>query len=991
MRLPQQLITLLCFIFTEVLIGSFFYHQFSSFENETKASILNHTYKDYQNVLKSYESVAQTVYSGLVNVSEVLNVVKEAYTHKDRQIDRDKIYEHLSPVYKSLSQNGILQFHIHFPDGTSFLRMHAPQKHSDQIFDKRFSLRQVLKEKKYISGFEEGHYVDGYRNVFPLILENEYIGSVEIDISMVAISRMVENLYDNYSHFTLKKEIADHIAYSDWFKKNYKECLLSENFVVPVDPQSMSFSGSSIIGEINQKLKSRMKGRLENFDQMFEVIDHGGDEYIVTFIPVRNIEGQEIAYIITYKKDSILSEHRWMILKGFMLTTFFASIVFIFLYRLQLSQSKLQIKNKILEEQTKELKEGEGKFRNFFEQAGDYALVFEMDNYNPETAIVVDANQAALDEHGYSYDEIIGQSLGLIDPNIKPFPDEIRKKLMDGERIFFEATHTRKDGSTFPVEVCSKQISYGGKNYYYTIERNITERKNNELVLKESEELYRSLVESTTAIAWEVDLESLQFLYISPKVEELLGYPVEMWKDFDFWASRIFPEDKEEALSYCQQETAKGKDHEFEYRFYSANGDVVWIKDIVSVIRKADTPVKLRGYFLDITASKYLEKESQKIKNLEAVGTLAGGIAHDFNNLLTVIFGNIELATLDIDSKSKSAKYLFNSKNALEKAKELTSQLLTFAKGGDPIKQKTSLKDLVLYTVTTTLSGSNIQFLFDIPDDLWEVSVDKGQINQVIKNLVVNASDAMPNGGTLNLSAVNFVQDKSSRAIKRGKYVRLRVQDEGKGVQENIIDKIFDPYFSTKKKGEIKGTGMGLAICHSIMSKHHGHIDVESSSEGATFLLFIPVIDSLLEVPSIRISQEKILEPSLLGRILVLEDDLLVSEVLEMMLIKIGYSPEFTTKGEDTVEKYDEAFNTDNPFKIVLLDLTIKGGMGGEETIKKLLEIDPEVKGVVASGYADDPIMSNCLSYGFMAAIPKPCTIDSLTKTLGSLSKSDSI
>ena len=380
--------------------------------------------------------------------------------------------------------------------------------------------------------------------------------------------------------------------------------------------------------------------------------------------------------------------------------------------------------------------------------------------------------------------------------------------------------------------------------------------------------------------------------------------------------------------------------------------------------------------FRDITKELRTEAELRRISQLESLGILAGGIAHDFNNFLTAILGNLSLARLYKNEEEKD-KRLEEAEKATLMATELTQQLLTFSKGGLPIKKLSSIKNLLKDSTEFALRGSNVKPIFSIQDDLWNAEIDEAQINRVIQNMVINADQAMPEGGAIWVSAKNeYIQEDQIYSLSAGRYIKITIKDSGIGIRREHLPKIFDPYFTTKQKG----SGLGLTICYSIIKNHGGYIDVESEiGVGTTFTIYLPV-------GSESISHEKLeLDLELTkgkGKILVMDDEDFVRGLMEEMLKNTGYEV-FTAKdGLDAINLYKQEMELNRPFDAVILDLTVPGGMGGKEAIQKLLEIDPNVKAIVYSGYSNDAIMSNYKDFGFKAVVVKPFKIKELSEVL---------
>ncbi len=378
----------------------------------------------------------------------------------------------------------------------------------------------------------------------------------------------------------------------------------------------------------------------------------------------------------------------------------------------------------------------------------------------------------------------------------------------------------------------------------------------------------------------------------------------------------------------------------------------------------------------DITDLQKAEAERLRLGKLESLGLLAGGIAHDFNNILTAIIGNISLAMLNHKMAGQVQERLMAAEKACLQAQTLARQLLTFAKGGAPVKKITSVATTLDESVMFACRGSKARCEIRIPDDLWCVEADPGQLGQVFQNLIINAVQAMPTGGTIDIGAENLrLKESRDVPLSPGKYVKVSLRDQGIGIPAGYLPKIFDPYFTTKQAG----SGLGLATAFSIIQNHHGHISVESTmGVGTTFHIFLPASDQQ-KVPQPGPERKALLGK---GKILVMDDEEIVREVLGKMLANLGYEAKFAQDGAEAIEKFAAAQQTGDKFEAVILDLTVPGGIGGKDTIRKLLDIDPQVKAIVSSGYSDDPIMANFKAYGFSGVIAKPYKVLDLSEIL---------
>lgn len=385
-------------------------------------------------------------------------------------------------------------------------------------------------------------------------------------------------------------------------------------------------------------------------------------------------------------------------------------------------------------------------------------------------------------------------------------------------------------------------------------------------------------------------------------------------------------------------------------------------------------------FIRDITGRKKMEEELLKGQKLESLGVLAGGIAHDFNNLLTGIIGYVDLAMKTVAPDDKVHGWLGSAKKASVRAQNLTQQLLTFSRGGEPIKKLLSIRELIEESTGFVLSGSNVKCEYEYSGDLWQVKADKGQLGQVIQNIILNGAQSMQSGGTIGVHAENIVVgENTSLPLVPGNYVKMIFTDKGSGISKNDLVKIFDPYFSTKPSGN----GLGLTICHSIVSKHRGTITVESKpGVGTTFAIYLPALKSAGQESG---SEQTVQAIHGTGRVLIMDDEEQVRAIVGEMLTHLGYQPGFAMDGAEAIKLYQQAMLNAAPYDAVIIDLTIPGGMGGKEAIVKLLQIDPGVKAIVSSGYSNDPVMAEYTVYGFSGVVTKPFDIEQLSKVLNDI------
>ncbi len=380
-----------------------------------------------------------------------------------------------------------------------------------------------------------------------------------------------------------------------------------------------------------------------------------------------------------------------------------------------------------------------------------------------------------------------------------------------------------------------------------------------------------------------------------------------------------------------------------------------------------------------MTDRKRVEEERLTTGKLESLGTLAGGIAHDLNNLLTVISGNIGLAQIEAPgSPANLLSFLSRAGEAAQHAAQLSNQLLTFSKGGTPLKRVVSISDLVTQAAEFALHGSNLRSDLDIQAGLWRSAVDPAQIEQVINALVINAREAMPRGGIVRVSARNLEIDANpGLPIRPGRYVKVQVADNGGGIEKRLVTKIFDPYFTTKSTG----TGLGLSISYSVVKKHGGLLHLErTSADGSTFTFYLPATDSEPPVPKPTLENEIFSFNH--QRVLVMDDEAAIRDLTSELLGTLGYKVTTVPDGAEALKKYELAMRTGEAFQAVILDATIRGGMGGVATMERLRDLDPNVTAIICSGYSGDAALAEFLAYGFRAALPKPFTCHELANVL---------
>ena len=378
----------------------------------------------------------------------------------------------------------------------------------------------------------------------------------------------------------------------------------------------------------------------------------------------------------------------------------------------------------------------------------------------------------------------------------------------------------------------------------------------------------------------------------------------------------------------------------------------------------------------DVTDRSRLEAELQRASKLESVGILAGGIAHDFNNILAIVMGNLTLAQLDAGTSATALRWLKEAERGAFRARDLTHQLLTFAKGGDPVRTAVVLPEIVREAAKFALHGSTVRGEFEIADDLWAADVDGGQIGQVVQNLVINAMQAMKGGGSIRITLHNDeLAADSATPLPAGRYLRLAISDTGSGIRPELLPRIFEPYFTTK----VQGSGLGLATVYSIIRKHQGHVSVESElGKGTTFRMWLPAAKQAPAATEASRSPFTVMQ----GHILFMDDEEPIREMITVLLGRLGFTVKTVADGAELVREYAAARGGQQPYDLVMMDLTVPGAMGGREAMQELRKLDPGVRAIVSSGYSGDPVMANFREHGFCGIVPKPFRMNDLAKVL---------
>lgn len=642
-----------------------------------------------------------------------------------------------------------------------------------------------------------------------------------------------------------------------------------------------------------------------------------------------------------------------------------------------ISDKILAIFNDITERRKAEeaLIKTEDKFRNIAELLP--AMIYEMDM----NGIMTYANKHGLKRTGYSQEDFNKglSSINFIVSEERPKVLENLKALSKGASSgSHEYLAITKDGKTFPVIAKSTAIFNGNKPIGFRgVLFDITDRKQAEEILQQSNEKFSTIFKTSPESISITRLSDGIYLEVNQAFTDTTGFtPEEILGRSSIstagggaaiWTTQ---EDRERLIKELKK---NGEVLGMEVPLCMKNGTIRTAQLSCRII-EINHEKRILTIARDVTERNRMEDELQKMQKLESIGVLAGGIAHDFNNLLGGIFGYIEMA-IDKVKDEKVAYYLSKVMGTIDRARGITAQLLTFAKGGAPVQKITPITPFIQETVKLALSGSDIQCSFEIAGDLWMCNIDKNQIGQVIENIVINARQAMPDGGVIEIKAENISSSKKEQStLAAGNYVKISIKDSGIGISKDILSRIFDPFFTTKPKGR----GLGLSVCHSVISRHEGAIKVESKpGKGSTFHIFLPASPESVIAKGVTAADHKGC-----GTIIFMDDEKEMQETVSNMLETFGYSVVCKNDGSEAVKFFIEETKAKRKIIALLFDLIVPGGMGGKKAVEEIRKFNMKVPVFVSSGYSNDPVMKNPAEYGFTASISKPFKKSELAEML---------
>ncbi len=886
--------------------------------------------------------------------------------------DRKRLLANYQAVFTKLkTDHGLTHFYFISTDRVCLLRVHKPEKHGDLI--DRFTMLEAKRSGRTAAGIELGPLgTFTLRSVQPVYDGNALIGYLELGKEIEEILNYLHKKDNIDITVVIHKDALHRATWEAGMKMLNREAdwsYFTSDVLIYSSLSRFPVELEHFIG------KGRHKHNQVSKEEVFS-----GQPWKISVIPLLDVSGTNVGdMLILYNISAAkASYHQVMIIAigaGLLILGLLFGFLFILLGRIDRS---------IIIQHTA-LRNSEEKFRALAITSPTAIFIHQQGTF-------VYANPAALEISGFTLDEILQMKFWeLVHPDIREQVKNFgqQREARTGADIpqRYEMKIITKQGDIKWLDFNAATIEFNGKPAIMGNVIDITDRKNGENELLSEKERLAVTLSSIGDGVIAVDLSG-KITLMNAAAEEITGWTADiaLGRNLAVILSLTTENNSEPPVDLSRQVQKTGAPC---YRqelvsIYSDDGEEKIIADSAAPIRNQDG--KIIGIIIvirDITEKVRIRKELETSQNLESIGLLAGGIAHDFNNLLTAIYGNISLAKMYPDDKNKVFHYLDKTENSLAQAKALTEQLLTFAKGGSPVKQLVNIGPLLEEIAKFSLRGSKTNLQTDIAADLWLAEVDTGQFSQVINNLAINANQAMPSGGTLTIKAENMLLSPMEIIPEKENdyYIKITVADQGFGISQKHLDKIFAPYFTTKHEG----SGLGLATVYSIIKNHHGQIKAESEvGKGSTFTILLPASGATAE-SNIEAQDSTETGQTGSGKILIMDDEEVVREICGEMIVAMGHTVDYAANGQEALEKYQQSMGEQQPFDLVIMDLTIPGGMGGKETISKLLKIDPQAKAIVSSGYSHDDVMANYQDYGFHGVAAKPYLFSDLNKVIQNL------
>lgn len=664
---------------------------------------------------------------------------------------------------------------------------------------------------------------------------------------------------------------------------------------------------------------------------------------------------------------------RLSIYKGWLFIALTALLLYVLIARYVAGREKIE----------RQLRQSEEKFSTAFRTSPDSICIIRLSDN-----VYLEVNEGFCSITGLTVGAVIGSrpsELGLW-----PSRDELERLRNEIDRFGIakgvEVVFRRPDGMPLTGQLSARIIEIGGEPCLLCVTRDITEQKHAEESLRRNEQELRSLLEMMpVGVGSARDDGSIE--YVNRSFTALFGYSLAEVPTVEAWSRLAYPDPAyrerlvEEWYGKIDQARRLGRMEvePLDVQITCKDGTLRQVILSTQLVQNRTMVI-----MTDITERESAQRELVKMQKLESLGILAGGIAHDFNNILTGILGNITFAQMKVAADSVAGKALSNAESAAKRAAELAHQLLTFARGGEPVKKSVDLRILLEESLELVLAGSNVKARLELPEGIRPLEADEGQISQVINNLLINAVQAMPGGGTVRIIAENVeLSSLNGLSLEAGEYVRIRVTDQGCGIAADDLKRVFDPYFTTKPFGN----GLGLSSVYSIVTRHGGHIGVQSEpGAGAEFTLLLPAAGQ----QALQLADQGSIAPDperRSGTILVLDDESMIRDMIRSILTSLGYQVVVCETGEEVLQQCRDISARGECFSALIMDLTIPGGMGGKELAPLILEIDPEAVMIVSSGYSNDPVMANYAGFGFKGVLPKPYNAREIVRVLAEIGR----
>ena len=910
--------------------------------------------------------------------------------------DTGEVLRLTRPVFDRISENnGIDLFTFLTPDRVPFLHVHAPDDYTAEP-DTSATIRRAEQTGGIAAGIElgRGNSPISLRVILPWHDADRLLGYVALGQSIEHVGRNLTDVVGVDLVVTLYKGPLDRDAWTRATEHLGPEARWDRL----ADDVVLLQSFDSLPPDLERAIVASLRTGTRDFDTAAD-----GRRYFATALPLRDGGRREIGMIFFVRdQTSVVAA----VNRSILLAAVIALVVGLvcayaidravrqhFLYPIRNLHAAASQQTSPPDAQTARILSGyeiddlalaidrliadlreaqEQRTRLIIDAALDAVVTFD------ENMTITGWNRQAESIFGWSRGEAAGRKLTetILPPELRATHEEgMRAFLENGESPLInrrmELTALRQDGERVPVELATTAIRHNERWSFSAFIRDITERTQAEEALRVSDARFRRLVSLANVVPWEADAVTLEFGYIDPRIERLLGYPSGEWKDAA-WGDHIHPEDRDAAVARIRDASLRSVEAELEYRMVAAEGWTAWIRDIVSPERTADGTRLLRGFRFDVTERKRLEEQLYGAQKMEAVGRLAGGIAHDFNNIITAILGYASFIQTQLRDDDPLREDVAEIGRAANRAANLTQQILAFARRRVIQPRVVILNDLVrgVEKMLRRLSGESVEVVIRAEDALWPVKVDPGQLEQVIVNLVVNARDAMPDGGRLTIETANATLHDSPGqrpAIVSGPYVMISVSDTGVGMDEQTKARIFEPFFTTKRVGE--GTGLGLATCYGIVKQASGYIWAFSEiGKGTTLRIYLPCAD---EAPDALDSVEAQLPgPGGHETILLAEDQPQVRTLAERALTNRGFTVLTAENGEQAVQI---ATDHEGPIQLLLTDIVMPI-MGGREAADRITAARPDIRVLFMSGYSEQDVTNPTLSASTSGFIAKPFT-----------------